>query len=254
MSARSARATRSAPRSHRRAVALSAIAAGAIFLSGCTAVSPTTTYTDSAGDEVTVDWRDYPADAFTDAEAVLALPTVEKTAQRWAALRAEIVEAIEAEVGSDLEWTDMGLDGWYPYGGNGYGGTSMIQVYNSPSWQADIRLPRDDWANVLAAATEVLAGHGIPLTTYDDGDELKDLSHWLLTTDYFSGGEFLSISVQDASFDADALSDAEEYGHQVAGISLFYGIQTISSADRVAFTEAAAPFTGLARPAATHSD
>lgn len=237
---------------------IAGVCALAIALAGC-AASPTTTYTDAAGEQVTVNWRDYPADAYTDAADVLALPAVEDVDARWRAIRADLVTAIEAEFAGELpalRWAARGDDGWYPYEGNGYGGDSMLRVYNSASWEADVIIPRDEWPRVSAAATAALAKWGIAPSDSSDPDDpaARDLARWLHYTDYFAGGEFLTVSVLDATLDHEALADTKEYGHQIAGISLFYGIQTISRGERDEFTAAAEPFEGLTRPEATHSD
>lgn len=224
---------------------------------GC-AESPTTTYRDAHGETVTVQWRDYPADAFTDADDVLAQPTREETAEHFHQLRAAVTAAIEAELGDDyagLKWRDAGEGGWHAYGGNGYGGDSMLQVYNSASWETEVEVAPADWQRVLDAAERELAEWGIhSANRVTASEEETDLSHWLQYTDYFDGGEFVTVSVQDARRDEQALADAEEYGHLVSGISLFYGIQTISEADRAEFERRAAPFAGLIRPESTHSD
>ncbi|MGB4779463.1 hypothetical protein [Microbacterium sp.] len=91
-------------------------------------------------------------------------------------------------------------------------------------------------------------------TKDDDSAEGIARARWLQYTDYYSRGEFLTITVQDVTLDEDALADAQKYESLVAGISLFCGIQTIAAADREAFASASAPFAGLDRPAATHSD
>ena len=240
----------------RRFLGFAAVAA-AVTLAGC-AVSPTTTYRNAEGVETTVHWRDYPADAYTDTGDVLALPSVEEVADRWSEVREAVAGAIEAELGAqagDLEWRTHGDDGWFPYGGNGYGGESMLQVYNSASWEAEVEVPPGAWKDVLEAAERELAEWGIraaPAVPREEGD--PDPSHWMQSVDLFQNGEFMTVTVQDARRDEAALADAEENGWIVSGISLFYGIQTISDTDRAEFERRAAPFQGLARPEASHSD
>jgi hypothetical protein len=233
------------------------LAAGALV--GC-AASPTTTYTDASGETVTVDWSDYPLDPYTDPSEVLALPPVEQVGDRWPAVRAAVVAAIEAELGEefgDLAWVERGEAEWFPYGGNGYGGETMLQVYNSAGWEADVRLPPSAWPRVIDAAERELAEWGITQRgdlAGDPGSDGDDTTEWLLVGDFFQSGEFMSVSVQDARLDDDARADAEEHGHLVSGISMFYGIQTISESQRDAFIRAAEPFDGLERPEPTHSD
>ncbi|MGA7149705.1 MAG: LppA family lipoprotein [Microbacterium sp.] len=236
-----------------RAVLL--IAAAAV-VGGC-ASPPTTTYTDASGETVTVDWSDYPADPYTDIDDVLALPTAEEVDQRWAAVRAAVIAAIESELAGefgDLEWRSRGDDGWHPYGGNGYGGQTMLEVYNSAGWEAEVSLPEEAWPRVIDAAERELASWGIDGAGDLAGPGDPDTSEWLLVGDFFQHGEFMSVSVQDAREDEQALKDAEQYDHLISGITLFYGIQTISREDEDAFIRAAAPFEGLTRPEPTHSD
>jgi hypothetical protein len=230
------------------------------IVAGCTPSPPTTTFTDASGESITVDWSEYPADAYTGAEEVLDLPPVEDVERRWSRVRGALTDAIQAELGGefgDLAWRKRGDDGWYESSGNGYGGDTMLQVYNSAGWEAGVRLPRSVWPRVLQAAEEELAQWGITVAKVDssaDDDDANAHARWLLVRDFFSGGEFMSVSVQDATLEDDALADVESYGGLVSGIALFYGIQTISESDRDAFARAALPFEGLTRPAPTHSD
>lgn len=246
-------ALRRAVRPAVRAAAIVVTAALTVTLAGCAAASPTTTYTDASGQEVTVDWRDYPAHAGIDADTVLEAPVAEEVEARWEQIRAAVVDAIDAELDGRLDassWSERGEGSWSDQVGNGYGGESMLSTYNSGSWEAEIVLPPEDWAGVIAAAEAELAQWGITGV----GPEPTEVPEWLVYGDFFEGPEFVSIAVQDASLDADAHSGALERGWLVSGISLFYGIQTIAEADRDAFTAAAAPFSGLERPEPTSSD
>ena len=243
------------PLSRRLIPALAGLAA-AVVLAGC-AASPTTTYRGPDGDVVTVDWRDYPADAYTDADDVLALPSVEEIDDHWPEVREAVAEAIEAALdrAGDFDWHSTGPEGWHPYGGNGYGGTSMLHVYNSATWEAEAELPPEVWQGILDAAERELAEWGIRRSHVPAvDDEPVDTSHWMQSTDFFANGEFMTVTVQDARRDDEALAEAEQNGRLVSGISLFYGIQTIAAADRAEFARLADPFRGLARPEATHSD
>ncbi|GAA3622385.1 hypothetical protein GCM10022200_00640 [Microbacterium awajiense] len=236
-----------------RAAVIAVCATLTLTLAGCAAASPTTTYTDASGQEVTVDWSDYPAHAGIDADAVLEAPVAEDVEARWEIIRAAVVDAIDVALDGaldDASWSERGDGGWTDEIGNGYGGQSMLSTYNSGSWEAEIVLPREDWDRVIAAAQAELAEWGITGV----GPEPTEVPEWLDYGDFFEGPEFVSVAVQDASLDADAHSGALERGWLVSGISLFYGIQTISEADRAAFTAAAAPFAGLERPEPTSSD
>lgn len=249
--------TSPSPVSFRRTAHGAALLTALSLFVGCAASPPTTTYIDADGREVTVDWSDYPADASTDAEDVLGRPTVEDVPARWTELRAALTRSIDVVLaghGVDLAWESAGEDGWFPYGGNGYGGDSMLRVYNSATWQAEAAIPHELWEVVVDAAERELADRGIARRTVTAAEEDSGLSTWMHDADFFDGGEFLTVSVQDARLDDEALADAEQFGHLVSGITLFYGIQTIREADRAEFEARAAPFDALDRPQATHSD
>ncbi|MGJ9374314.1 hypothetical protein [Nesterenkonia sp. CF4.4] len=66
-----------------------ALAAVVLGVTGC-AVSPETTVVESSGQERTVHWEDYPGDAYTDAEEILAAPTPEEVEDRQRQLFAEL--------------------------------------------------------------------------------------------------------------------------------------------------------------------
>lgn len=217
-------------------------------LAAC-APSPQSTYTDADGRAVTVDWRDFPAEHGVDTDLVLTGPTIETTEDRVL----DIIEAVTARLGDEFgmhDWEAVGPDGWYSGGGNGYGGESMLTVYNSPAWQSAIVVPRGQWPEVIAAVEEVVSAFGLTLSPPADGD----IPDWMHNETFQRGTEWLDVTVQDTRLDDEALRDAEELDTLVAGVTLFYGVATIGDADREEFSERAAPFAGLEHPDPTISD
>ncbi|MFT4232994.1 MAG: LppA family lipoprotein, partial [Leucobacter sp.] len=238
-----------------------ALALGAaLLLGGCTP-SPTSSYTDGSGQRVTVDWADYPAAAWIDAQAVLDGPTVEQTEEASARLFAEVQDALEEEFGDEFgpfEWSSRDSDGdesddWLPMLGNGYGGESMLITYNSPTRESPAAIPETEWQRVIDTVAEVAARHGLDHRQEYDVDE--GAVEWERSETMLRGdAEWLDVNVRDATLDDEASAEMRQSGWLVSGISLFYGISTIREQDRAEFAERAAPFGGLDIPDATHSD
>ncbi|MBO1900795.1 hypothetical protein J4H92_02395 [Leucobacter weissii] len=256
-----------APGRAARAATVLPIALLLALTAGSCASSPTTSYRDEAGRTVTVDWADYPASAGIEADAVLASPTVEETEARVTPLMNDLKTAIDAELDGGpgpFSWSlrqDPDEGNWFPTGGNGYGGGSMLLLYNSPVWQADVTIPEHDWDRVLDAAEEVAERHGLPRRA-DDCDSTREedacdpawAGSMRSATFHGTGTEWLDISVFDLTLDEGLRRDAEEYGWLPAGIELFAGATAVRERDRDEFVRRAAPFEGLALPDETHSD
>jgi len=229
------------------------VAATCVLLVGC-AVSPTTTYRDASGATVTVDWADYPAQAWTAAEDILAGPSVEETPARERSIVADVAQAVSAEFGTGSPVLH-GEGAWYPSSGNGYGGQSMLVTFNSGEWRIDATIPPEHWERVLDAIAAALAPWGlVPQVPVDPEDEItRSTTMWFV--DFIADGpEWLAVTVGDARLDAAEERIATANGWLVAGVTLSYGITTISESDRETFRDRSAPFAGLTRPAETHSD
>lgn len=239
-------------------IAAAALALGLAGSLAACAASPETSYVDASGERVTVNWRDYPATSWIGAEAVLAAPSAEETPERSERLLADLRKALDAEFPIS-EWSACcfgeGPAEWFPMDSNEYGGDSMLRTYNSLNWSGEAEIPRGQWDRVVTVAAEVAAEYGLDVRRHDD-DLSPGLELWLHEEGLSSGNdtEWLSVAVQDARLDpsGQALKDAEEYDQLVAGITLFYGITTISDEDRAEFERRAAPFAGLQRPPASH--
>ncbi|KAM9861520.1 hypothetical protein ACI1US_02617 [Leucobacter sp. BZR 635] len=220
-------------------------------LSGCLAMvfsAPTTTYVDEGGETVRLDWREFPGNGGLDPQAVLDGPTVETGEARSRLLLTEARDALSERFGGD--WTpdeDGGQAGdeWQATS-NGYGGDSLLYIFNSPISELEVRVPREDWPEVIAIVEGIAEAHG--LTERLDADLEPPLSATTQAATFLLGGEFLDVTVRDSSLDPEALAEAEEFGPFVAGISLFYGVSAIHEADRAEFERRVQPFLGQNAP------
>ncbi|WP_053384964.1 hypothetical protein [Leucobacter celer] len=256
-----------------RGLAAAVAAAVAVSLAACAPQPPTTTYVDAEGDFVTLDWGEFPAYAYTDVEAVLAGPVVEEVPQREAQLIGSIRSMLAEEYGVDswavrtgngetVEIRDPAAEHrspaadpneWMPETTNGYGGESMLSLYNSPVWRGEATIPRTDWPELLDRVAEILEAAGLEAAP---GDASDDLSEWSETHEgrwFVRGGEFLDVSVTDSRLDAEVLAEAEEYGWLIAGVEIGYGINTVSRDERAEFERRAEPFIGRDWPDPTDS-
>lgn len=234
---------------HRAALGLAVAAVGAVLLSAC-APSPTSKTTDAEGNTVTVDWVDYPASAGMPANDVLILPSAEEVEARADQLIGEVQDTLEAEYGI-TGWTTQNEAGWYPQEGNGYGGESLLTTYNSASHEAEVKIPIEHWDAVIETVGEIAE-------RYEIADEASDTyfaeyPEWMRGGSFHRGTEFFDVFIQDDTLNPD--HDADERNDGLAmGVSLFYGITTISETDRAEFVRRATPFEGLKLPEATTSD
>lgn len=235
--------------SNRRTRALALTALSVTLLAGC-AQSPVTTTTDAAGNTITLDWKDYPAHAGMPAQDILPLPAVEEIEDRADALIIEVQDALEAEYGI-TGWMTRNEAGWYPQQGNGYGGESLLTTYNSASHEVNVTVPVEQWDAVIDTVREIAE-------RYEIADEASDTyfeeyPEWMRVGSFHRGTEFFDIFIQDDTLNPDHDADESDPG-LVTGVSLFYGITTISKTDRDEFIRRAAPFEETKLPEATTSD
>lgn len=225
-------------------------------LTGCAWLvpSPKTTYSNEQGETVTVDWRDFPGMGGTEAQAVLDGPTVEEGEARSDL----VLAAVSAAIGEHLGHSDWNTDRSEKYGPatwsqnmeNGYGGRSMLQLYNSHTWELEIQVPFDEWDALFDVAATAASGLGLtdsfeyPLEHPADARAAR----WMRDVTYSYGTEFLSVAVTDASLDEEALRDAKKFGYAIASVSLMFGTSAIAEAERAEFGRRAAPFDGLEHP------
>ena len=242
------------------------------LLAGC-AAAPTSTYVDSNGSQVTVDWRDYPGHASTDAEEVLSAPTQEETEPLAKALLDEVESALSSEYG--MEWKTDGEAGWFPEGGNGYGGESAYLIYNSAGRRSD-SAPRSpqDWRRIIDIVDGVAGLHGFDAVKLDhesspNGDEeawqqeLHDQfgtndpdEYWAWNGTALAESQWLYINLVDASRDPSgkAAAEVQDFGWAPQSIGLGYGATVLPKNSVEAFRRDLAPFAGLEKPEPATSD
>jgi hypothetical protein len=267
----------------RRAAGLIVLAVATAAFTGCgvlwDAPSPTSTYTGADGEPVTVDWVDYPGEAWQDSAPLLTAPDQDEVEPIVRQLLEELREAVESAAGVALE--PVGSPGawfqesnWYASQGNGYGGESMLVTLNCCDLQSDIAPPLARWPEVLAAASAVTEELGLgPLVLEQDSAPMAadpawqkeyaekycngpDGGCWLWAATAYADGQWLSFSIQDSARDTTgvAAEEAEEFGWPPSSVSFSYGATVIRAGMRDDFARAYAPFAGLDKPAQTTSD
>ena len=237
------------------------------MLTAC-APSPTSTYTGPSGQQVTVDWADYPGAAGIDASDVLVAPTQEQAERIAETLLTDLERTLTDDYG--LTWETRQEGGWSSVGGNGYGGDSSYVTYNSDSREStDAPAEKDEWRRIVQIVSDLGARHGLnPMVLEHDRDyatptwlqenyattDPEDFWWWSGTSE--QGAQWLSVTLTDTDQDADRkrAEQSRELGLPEQSIHLLYGVTTIEDSHRAAFRAALAPFDGLDRPAPTQSD
>lgn len=225
-----------------------------LLLAGCALLeppAPRTTHASDDGGSETVDWEDYPANAGFPVETALASPAQGETEERTERMQADLHSALVERdlIPADARWEARGEEGWYPYGGNGYGGESMLVTYNSASLGIAADIAPQDWGAVLDVARDVLAGFGLAEDPIGGVDET-----WGRSVTMSAHGEAVDVVVQDLRRDAEELALAEQNDHLVRGVSLFVVNTTVDAEREAEFLAAAEPFEGLPLPEPTASD
>ncbi len=239
------------------------------LLSGCALLqtpSPTSTVTDASGHETTLSWADYPADPFTEPADVLAAPRAEHVDAMGRALLADLQAAIDREMPA-LAWQHGTEGGVHPHDGNGYGGATLHQTYNSAGIWVD-EAP-EDWRAMIAVIEAELAEHGYGPIAWDFDRELyphetpaerdADVAQmhgslepdemWWWMGNARHGTMWVSVGLHDIRRGAGAPPDTERPDQQ---LSLWVGGTVIASSDEQAYREGIARFAGLERPSESH--
>ena len=251
----------------RRAIAPCAVIAAVAVLGGC-APSPTTTYLDPSGAEVTVDWADYPGSPGLDATDVPSAPSKEDIEQVESALIAEIEQALGTEF--DLDLQPSGEARWFPAGGNGYGGESAYVVFNSQDHVSDT-VPRgaDDWRRVIDIVSGITDTGGLGPVELDHEradadagylfeqfgtDEPDD--YWQWTGAAYGSSQWLSIALTDVAKDGsgEAAKEWRDGSWPAQSIAISSGATTLPRGELAGFEHRLAPFSGLDMPPTTTSD
>lgn len=243
------------------------------------APSPTSTYTDASGATVTVDWKDYPASAGIDGEDLAGRPDQAQLEAPARDLVRRLQAAIQSSSGLVLDpvepegtWFDD--DHWFPVGGNGYGGESLLVTVNCCRLEAHRAPDPARWRAVLAAVNEVTDEAGLGALQLDHESEevaadpawaeehrqrfcnLPDGSCWSWAAVAYDGSQWVSFEIQDATLDptGDAAREAEEAGEPLRYVAVDYGATVVQSGKMAEYERALTPFLGLEQPPATESD
>ncbi|MDJ0333804.1 hypothetical protein QMG83_01055 [Salinibacterium sp. G-O1] len=250
----------------RKAVGIVTVAV--VMLTGCSALgfepSPTTTYIDEAGTEVTVDWVDYPAYEGIDGERLLGHPDqadLEPVARDLVKqLRTAIADASGyAMTSSEPEGRWFDDDNWHEQGGNGYGGRSMLTTVNCCDLSSEGAPEASEWQRVFDAANQAVQAEGLGEFVLDDplewcGTTAEECWRWTgFATD---GVQWVSLLIQDGALDptGDAVREAEELDRPVATIQFGYGATVVPTGRSDEYARALDPFVGLKQPRATASN
>lgn len=231
------------------------VLAAALSMTGCVGFwplsAPTTSYTNDAGEDVTDNWREFPGVAGIEPEEVLAGPVMEDIDSR----EADLINAAKSAVTTALTpinamvsipWSAEGSGEWHADGDNGYGAATMLQTYNSAIYQAEVTLPRGEWDTVLDAIESVAIDFGMVTRSEHELDGAA--AKVMRSVSFTHGSEFLDVSIEDNALDPGALSAARDDERMIAGITLFYGMTTLSRADRAEFEKRVQPYLGLEMP------
>lgn len=253
------------------------------LLTGCSvfgaAPSPTTTYTDTQGQQITVDWVDYPADAGVDGEVLLGRADqtgLEPEARELVGdLRAAITDAsglAMASTEAEREWFKS--ENWFPSGGNGYGGESLLITLNCCDLTTNAAPGRAQWQSVLDAASEVTVAAGLgPLVLEQDSpamradpewsqsylDQYCNLEGgecWVWRASVYDGVQWVSFTIENVALDPTgvAATEAEKFDRPLDSIMFSYGATVVRSGKSDEYARAIQPFLGLVQPASTTSD
>ncbi len=242
------------------------------MLSAC-GPAPTTTYSNAAGQEVTVNWKDYPGPSGVESEDILAAPTVEDADAVGNKIMTDFKTALTDEFG--LAWSAEGEPAWYTSSGNGYGGEAMTSTLNSEIWHSNtVSSSTTDWLRIIDIANTITQAQGLGTLILEherypfrDGSALeKEMLERYGTTDpqqiyewhgfAYGASQWLSVNIHHAGRDprGKAAQEFRELGLPEATVSVSYGATTVFAADLPAFKEALKPFAGLEHPEPTTSD
>lgn len=256
------------------------VALAALAVTGCAALgpepSPTTTHTDALGEVVTVDWAEYPGNAYWDGALLLGQPDHVEAEPEVRAFLGELAVAIEAVSGDPLraegpaaEWYSG--ETWFPQEGNGYGGESLLVNGVCCPMVADAAPGPEHWAAVIDAASQVTAAAGFgPLVLRQDSAEmradplwweeyralyctLEDDGCWLWYAQATNGAQWVSVEIQDATLDptGEAATTARSVDGPPDYIRISYGGVLVRAGLTAEYERAMQPFLGLERPKAT---
>ncbi|MHA7268584.1 hypothetical protein [Arthrobacter sp. HLT1-20] len=250
---------------------VTSVALVALLGLGACAAPPTTTYTNDAGQDVTVNWKDYPLHAYSLPEDLLAAPVKENVEFGSARLFAEIKTALNKDF--SLTWKSAGEPSWNRDWGNGYGGKTMTSTYNSVEWSSTtLPVSTAEWKKIVRIVSRVTTARGLgPVKLTQDGESFKNDAEWQkdLVEQYgtadpeklwwwdgmaSSGSQWISVYLVNVDRDTTGTAATEYQESKLPARSISYGVTTVPRAELHAFKEALEPFVGLTPPEPTTSD
>lgn len=238
---------------------------GLVALTGCgvflPSPPPVTTHVGDSGEEVTLEWVDYPAHAGIDGTQLIDYPDQAELEPVARALLDNLrisMQSAGARLTSDAEADWFGDANWFPQAGNGYGGSSLLTTVNCCGLQADAVPAPEEWSTLIDAASAAVARHGLGefvIDTYAESCS-GEVGCWLWTATATDGVQWVYMSIQDADLDGtgEAAREVEQYGWPAQQITLSYGATVVRAGEKAAFAEAIAPFLGQPLPEGTTSD
>lgn len=210
-------------------------------------------------------WSQYPGVPQFSTDQILANQTIEELAPRVDTTMTEIRDAVTKEFG--LDWVAQGAPVVAPEP-NRYGGTSLLNTYDSVTWQT-IGTIRDDTEKkrLVALVTKIMAsnGFGDPELLNTSGPEgiqdfggftLADQGRWVLAghPPEVSRGN-LELTILDLTKDRTGILTAQsdaavaDLGWEPEYVSIsFRGEFMLSEADRGEFERRAARYAGHIAP------
>ncbi|MFC8303982.1 hypothetical protein ACFUCV_09910 [Specibacter sp. NPDC057265] len=258
---------------HRRWTALAAASVALLLGASACAAPPTTSYTNETGQEVTVNWKDYPVSAGLLPEDFSHAVTQEEAQATSDAVLTDIRAALTSV--HAFEWSTRGEAAWFPGGGNGYGGKVMTSTFNSTQWEsATAPASNAEWEEIVAVTSRITTKHGLGgvqlLFDHEnfktDHSWQKDLIDKYGTADpqrlwwwegtAYTRSQWLVLHMVNVDRDTTgaAAKETEDSGLPARSISISYGATAVPAKDQAALTQALEPFVGLTPPEATTSD
>lgn len=165
-------------------------------------------------------------------------------------------------------------ENWYPQGGNGYGGDSMLVTVNCCELAADSVPNFAHWQSVLDAASDVTIAAGLgPLVLQPESAAMKDDPNW--SEEYHDkncnlddggcwfwsawatdGVQWVDFVIQNAALDltGEAATRPVSADGRLETIRDSYGATVVRSEKSDEYARVIQPFLGLERPDATTSD
>lgn len=216
----------------------------------------------SGSQEADDDWSAYPGSAFRDSSEVVDGDSLEQVSAAGDAFLSEYRDALTAALG--LTWTEVAA-GYSERDLNGYGGTSLLHVYDGGVWRGEVTLDdpaarqtAQDLFAQLTPGDEFYASNDLYLDNPAEalgmfGAEQKPLQPLWSLRDR-SDGLVVSAEVLDRSLIVTDFEPGSEFSVPPAPEGTFVvvirasGYALLSEQDRDEFIEQVAPWEGRTKP------